>query len=312
MNIKQLRFVQAVASSSSFSKAAELCHVTQPTLSNAIAQLETEFDNKIFERTTRSVSLTPFGLHVLPLIERSISDLDELGAAAHAWKNPDKKLIRLGLSPVVDMRLLQAILAPYRDAHTDVEFYYKECYLNDLEQRLKLQQLDIILIPPNVAGHTHDKTHLYQEPLCYVPCRGGRFEQVDAPVTLSDVSSEVLVLTTDACGLRSVTIDIFEQNKIKIKNYPGQATTYSVVEDWADLGIGAGILPQSKISPASDLSTSLLVGPGETAYIGCEAVWTQDTAAQDHVSSLIEHFRTLTSNIVAEYSRPHGKRRCRE
>lgn len=64
MNLSQLRFAQAVAELQSFSRAAEHCHVTQPSLSNGIAQLENELGGKLFERTTRSVHLTPFGKHL--------------------------------------------------------------------------------------------------------------------------------------------------------------------------------------------------------------------------------------------------------
>lgn len=65
MNLSQLRYVKAVAETGSFTQAAEQCYVTQPTLSNGIAQLEQEFEERIFVRTTRIVSLTPFGEHIL-------------------------------------------------------------------------------------------------------------------------------------------------------------------------------------------------------------------------------------------------------
>ena len=61
MNLGQLRFAKAAAEERSFSKAAEKCNVTQPTLSNGIALLEEEVGGRLFARTTRRVDLTPFG-----------------------------------------------------------------------------------------------------------------------------------------------------------------------------------------------------------------------------------------------------------
>ena len=69
MNLGPLRFAKAAAEERSFSKAAEKCNVTQPTLSNGIALLEEEVGGRLFARTTRRVDLTPFGAQLLPLIE---------------------------------------------------------------------------------------------------------------------------------------------------------------------------------------------------------------------------------------------------
>lgn len=72
MNLNQLRYAKTVADTGSFTLAAEQCYVTQPTLSNGIAQLEQELGDKIFKRTTRTVSLTPFGEHIMPYIESTL------------------------------------------------------------------------------------------------------------------------------------------------------------------------------------------------------------------------------------------------
>lgn len=66
MNLQQLRYARALAELGSFVKAANRCAVTQPTLSNAIAALEQDLGHKLFERTTRSVKLTPIGAQLLP------------------------------------------------------------------------------------------------------------------------------------------------------------------------------------------------------------------------------------------------------
>lgn len=77
MNLTQLRYVKALAETCSFTLAAEQCHVTQPTLSNSIAQLEQELEERLFRRTTRTVSLTPFGQHMLPFIDKVLDAQDE-------------------------------------------------------------------------------------------------------------------------------------------------------------------------------------------------------------------------------------------
>lgn len=73
MNFSQLNFVKTTSEFKSFSKAAEFCHVTQPTLSNGVSKLEEELGEKMFIRTTRTVRLTPFGDMLLPTIESILS-----------------------------------------------------------------------------------------------------------------------------------------------------------------------------------------------------------------------------------------------
>ena len=73
MNFSQLQFVKATAELKSFTRAAQFCHVTQPTLSNGVSKLEEELGEKIFVRTTRMVALTSFGEMLLPTIASILS-----------------------------------------------------------------------------------------------------------------------------------------------------------------------------------------------------------------------------------------------
>ncbi len=77
MNLSHLKFVKATAEFKSFSKAAQFCHVTQPTLSNGVLKLEEELGEKIFVRTTRTVALTPFGEILLPTIASILNLKDD-------------------------------------------------------------------------------------------------------------------------------------------------------------------------------------------------------------------------------------------
>ena len=82
MNLQQLEYVLAVEEEGSFVAAAARCANTQPTLSNAIAQLESELGHKIFNRTTRSVKLTAFGESLLPVIREILSGIARIAELA--------------------------------------------------------------------------------------------------------------------------------------------------------------------------------------------------------------------------------------
>ena len=100
MNLSQLRFAHALASAGSFTAAAAECFVTQPTLSNGIAQLEQELGGRLFARTTRKVALTPFGAHLLPYLAEVLRAQDTLALQAKAFLEPARQLLRIGTSPL--------------------------------------------------------------------------------------------------------------------------------------------------------------------------------------------------------------------
>ena len=94
MNLQQLRYAKAVAVRGSFVQAASDCAVSQPTLSNGIAQLEAELGHPLFVRTTRSVRLSEAGKLLLPDIIDILSAQSALVAHARALTHPDRRLVR--------------------------------------------------------------------------------------------------------------------------------------------------------------------------------------------------------------------------
>ena len=136
MNLNQLRFACVLASTGSFTAAASACAVTQPTLSNAIAQLEEELGQKLFVRTTRKVSLTAFGAHILPDIQGVLSAQHALVQNAQAYLSPQKRLIRIGTSPLLDGRFLDILIEPFRTKYPAVELVLREMNMADLSSML--------------------------------------------------------------------------------------------------------------------------------------------------------------------------------
>ncbi len=287
MNLNQLRFAKAVAKHRSFSRAAEECCVTQPTLSNAIAQLEKELDGKLFKRTTRSVFPTCFGDAILPLIEGVLEARTELVRSAFAFHNPEQKLVRVGLSPVINTTLVNQVLEPYRSRHAQIDLFLKQCFMDDLDRRLEAGSIDVAMGPRGQFTKGVATMTLYSEPLCFVP------EDTDAPekrnaLLLRNIVGSPVILTS-GCGLSDVITDLFDSQGLNINRYPGQALSYSVVEEWAGLGLGVGILPRAKLSAANATARPILLDDGGLAEIKYEAVWAPDTVEAPHVAAFRDY-----------------------
>ena len=99
MNLQQMRYVKALAEKGSFVAAAGCCAVTQPTLSNGIAQFESELGHRLFTRTTRTVQLTSYGEQLLPTILEILLLTEQLKAAPNTKAEPASAALQVGISP---------------------------------------------------------------------------------------------------------------------------------------------------------------------------------------------------------------------
>ena len=296
MNLGQLRFAAAAASELSFSRAAERCNVTQPTLSSAIAMLEAELGGQIFVRTTRKVELSPFGEQLLPLIESVLRAQGELEAGVRAFYHPAHKLVRIGLSPLVDGRLVTQVLEPYQREHPGIETFFKECFLEDLDERLRQSQLEMVIRPCPAASPARRslvRTPIYEEDLYYIPRQASAVTATEAgAVRLHEIAGETLVLGASGCGLASATRTLFQSMRAPLREYSGQALSFQVMQEWADIGIGATILPESKIAPQfKTRARRLMLDAKRPARVKFEAVWMKEQAYPAHVVDLHRHFR---------------------
>lgn len=299
MNLNQLRFASAVASTCSFTVAARQCCVTQPTLSNGIAQLEDELGARLFVRTTRKVTLTPFGAHVLPYLHEVLSAQASLVQQTQAFLSPDKRLIRIGTSPLVSANLLGLMIEPFRLRHPDVEVVLREMNMTDLFRMLDAQRLDFVFGVADVHKGAWLSAFLYEEPLLYIPS-GAVWPSGSPPrsVQLKDIAQETYVMVPDACGLSRATRALFRSQRRKLHEYSGEAMSYQVLEEWAALGIGSAILPRSKVVASGHASFPIVDKSGRAITISFEASWSRAGAQAAHLLEFAHHLRKVVPGIV--------------
>lgn len=299
MNLSQLRFANAVASTGSFTAAAAECCVTQPTLSNGIAQLENELGERLFVRTTRKVALTPFGVHVLPYVNEVLSAQASLVHQTQAFLSPGKRLIRIGTSPLVSANLLGLMIEPFRLRNPDVDVVLREMNMTDLYRMLDDGLLDFVFGVADVHKGPWIATFLYEEPLLFIP-RGAVWSNGPRPrsVQLKDIAAETYVMVPDACGLSRATRALFRSQRRKLHEYSGEAMSYQVLEEWAALGIGAAILPRSKVAASGHASFPITDKSGRDVTIGFEAAWSRTGTQSPHLLEFANHLRKVVPGIV--------------
>jgi DNA-binding transcriptional LysR family regulator len=300
MNINQLRFANAVATSGSFTAAATQCFVTQPTLSNGIAQLENEFAQRLFVRTTRSVALTPFGAHILPFVKEVLHAQAALAQQVKSFTSPAQKLVRIGTSPLVSAQLLAFLIEPFRLSNPTVEVILREMNMTDLYRMLEAGQLDFVFGVVSARKTPLASAFLYEEPLFFIPCGATRpTDKQPHSVQIKDIAHETYVMVPDSCGLSGKTRALFRSQRRKLSEYSGEAMSYRVLQDWAALGIGAAILPKSKITSGEREVSPIIDKSGAAVTIGFEASWTRVGTMPAHLIDFSQHLRKVVPGIVS-------------
>ncbi|MDR2651520.1 MAG: hydrogen peroxide-inducible genes activator [Prevotellaceae bacterium] len=142
MTIQQLEYIVAVDNFRHFAKAAEVCFVTQPTLSMMIQKLEEELDIKIFDRTKHPVEPTQIGEQVIAQARIALKHLKQIKEVVENEKNIVKGKFRLGIIPTIATYLVPELLHQHLATHNDIELILKECTTENIVKEITNGTLD--------------------------------------------------------------------------------------------------------------------------------------------------------------------------
>ena len=149
MNIRDLKYLVALADHRHFGKAAEICFVSQPALSMQIKKLEEILGVKLLERTNKSVLLTDCGMTITERARQILDQVEEIKEIAKSASDPYSGELKLGIFPTIAPYLLPHILPPLSNKFPKVSFYLIEEKTDLLLEKLKKGEIHaaIIAIP---------------------------------------------------------------------------------------------------------------------------------------------------------------------
>lgn len=296
ITVEGLRYVQAVAESTSFSSAARKYGVTQPALSNGVAKLEARLGGEIFSRSPRGASPTPFGENVLPLINRVLTALDDLEAEARRRDTRSSDTIRVGVSPLIDLNLITRAYRSVCGGNTHEaprQLVLREANMGELKDLLVAGDLDIIIVPSVGPIPRFEHRIIGSEPVVLIEQRDADNTDI-SPVALTELADKELIFLSEACGLTTFTRDLLNEHGLVPYAYPGEALNYRVLEEWSNLGAGAALLPESKLSSPDTPRRRIIDGDREVE-IFYEAAWDPHSADADKLRELAER---LTQPVI--------------
>ncbi len=207
MNIRDLRYVVAVAEERHFGRAASKCHVSQPALSGQIRKLEDLLEVTLFERTNRTVRVTPVGEQIVAQARQLITLSEEIIATAKVASDPYSGQFRLGMASTIGPYLTPLILSTIRQEMPDLSLMLMEGLTVDLETRIANGDLDgAILATVPVEPHLKDVV-LYDEPF-WIAVSDEHLLATRETIDIGELAHDELLLLAEGHCLRDQVLDV--------------------------------------------------------------------------------------------------------
>jgi LysR family hydrogen peroxide-inducible transcriptional activator len=199
MNLRDLQYIIAVAETRHFGRAAERCFVSQPTLSGQIKKLEEALGVVIFERTSRSVEITPIGEEILQHARLMMEQADAIEQVAQAHQDPLAGPLRIGAIPTLSPYLMPLILVPLKQQYPQMKLVLSEEMTDTLLHRLQAHEIDAALLATPVEEPELLSMPLFDEPFWLAHPREHPFYNKEE-ITREDLeNTELLLLAEGHC-----------------------------------------------------------------------------------------------------------------
>ncbi len=298
--LRQFRYLVAVAETLNFRRAAELCHVSQPALSDQIRELEDRLKVQLIERSRRKVVITPLGREVVDRARRILRDVQDVVDLAERGRHVLQGTLRVGVLHSLGPYLLPPILPHLHKRYPQLTLYLREDTTENLLRRLEEGDLDLLLF-----HRSHRSSGLTVEPL---------FEEPLRIVVASDhrLAEKSVLERADLHGLSILTLESehsLHDHVLGLCNEFGAeplldfaTTSLDTLRQMAAMGVGAAFLPalyiRSEVGDDPGLRVLSLSPTEPKREIGL--LWRSQSARQTEYLALAIHIRDAVAARMPE------------
>ncbi|NYZ61653.1 LysR substrate-binding domain-containing protein [Luteimonas deserti] len=299
MNLRDLRYLVALADHRHFGRAAAACFVSQPTLSTQIRKLEDELGVTLVERSPRKIMLTPTGHQVAERARRIVGDVEQMREVARRSQDPEAGVVRLGMFPTLGPYLLPHVVPVIRQRFPQLELLLIEEKSDLLLARLRDGRLDAALLALPVHDEQMHAEPLFEEPFVLaVP--GGHPLAGRSTIHLDALADQRLLLLEDGHCLRDQALDVCHLAGAAEKS-GFQGTSLETLRQMVAANVGSTLLPMLAVQPPVPPSPDVaLVGfEGEQPPSRRIAmVWRRSSAMAGFLQSLARLFADLPPRLL--------------
>lgn len=252
MNLTQLKYALAVARERNFSRAAKACHVSQPSLSVAVKNLEEELGLPLFERFKNDIKITEAGRRVLEQMQKAMEEVARIQGVARTGADPLAGQFRLGAILTIGPYLFPGAIPALHQRAPQLRLLVEENFTAVLGERLKRGELDAIVLALPFQEHGVTVLPLYDEPfVAAVPAGHPWQERCD--LHGEELASQELILLGRGNCFRDQVLAIcpaclrVEDTAAGLGNII-EGSSLETVRHMVASGAGISVLPLSSVS----------------------------------------------------------------
>jgi DNA-binding transcriptional LysR family regulator len=245
ISLRQLRAFVVVARFSSFTRAADLLHLTQPALTVQIRQLEQALGVKLFDRNTRAVELTRIGRELLPVLERLLGEFDAVVVSTREMATLRYGVVRIAALPSVAATVLPPLIARFKQRHPQIRITVRDSVGERINAMVREEIVDFGIgsdVEPDAELET---IPLFEDEMrAVVPASHPLAHQTK--VMLGRLIDEPLILMDTQSSVRSLVDRAFaDRGHLAVPAY--EVTYMSTAIGLVRAGLGIAILPSTAI-----------------------------------------------------------------
>lgn len=244
-SLRQLQYAIAVAETRGFRTAAERCHVSQPSLSSQIAQLEAVLGVRLFERDRRHVLVTTAGEELLVYARRVVAEADALVAAAERAGDPLAGTLRVGVIPTVSAYLLPNVVPALRHSFPRLVVLWDEEKTGALLQAVREGGLEAALLALVPGMDDLEREVVAEDPFLLAGPPEHPLVRSRRPAKLSELEGEKLLLLEDGHCLRDQALAICSAGGAQEAGF--RATSLPTLIQMVAGGAGLTLLPSVSV-----------------------------------------------------------------
>lgn len=298
MNLRDLRYLVTLAEVLHFGRAAEACHVSQPTLSTQIRKLEEELGVALVERAPRHVMLTPAGHDIAARARRVLAEVEQMRETARRTSDPEAGSVRLGVFPTLGPYLLPHVVPRIRARFPRLELLLVEEKTEVVLHMLRDGKLDAAVLAMPLHEDWLETEFLFEEPFLLAvpeghPLSGHR------NLRLAELSNQNLLLLEEGHCLRDQALEVCSLAGAGEKE-GFRATSLETLRQMVAAGVGVTLLPmlavKPPVSPSENIRLLAFRDPPPSRRLAL--VWRKSSAMSAFLQQLATVLRDLPAGLL--------------
>lgn len=267
MTLQQLEYVLALEKTRHFVRAAELCGVTQPTLSAMIQKLEDELDCKIFDRSRNPIEPTEIGLQIIRQAQEIVIQSNQLKETVQAQKEKLSGSLNLAIIPTIAPYLLPQFISAFKCSYPTISLKVSEMHTSTIIEKLRLAEIDMAILSTPLENPKILEVPLYYEKFAaYISPNELIYERSE--LSANDMPLDQLWVLEEGHCLRNQVFNFCNDKPQHIATY--EAGSIDTLIKIVDVNGGYTVIPELHIDLLTEkqkLNLRNIVNPEATREI---------------------------------------------